>query len=372
MSDIPAEPGTGVAIPKTDMRLSQNTAGHLALMPKSLDEIWRIAQMMALSKLVPKDYRDDPYSVAMAIGWGMEIGLSAMQSVQGIAIINGRASVWGDTMVAVMLNHPEYAGHIETLQRDEKGAVLGATCEVRRKRGERVDIITRDFTMADAQRAGLMVKDTYKNFPGRMLSARARSYAIRDTFADALRGMGSADELIDVTPERGPESTRVVATFEPIRQPQRKTQQPEAFQVSAVSDEPEAGRPPTDEQMLEAAMAFGEADHEITAAVDEAIARGDAVHIEIQSEPETEAATVARTAPGPSQATLIPPAPAAKPATDAAPSKITAGSLNVLMRAIAKKSRTTSWKDLIDELGGEPTAATFARALTWIETRPDA
>jgi hypothetical protein len=54
--------------------------------------------------------------------------------------------------------------------------------------------------MGQAQRAKLAGKDTYKEYPQRMLQMRARSFALRDTFTDALKGMCLAEEAQDIHP----------------------------------------------------------------------------------------------------------------------------------------------------------------------------
>jgi hypothetical protein len=420
MSETQAgEPGTGDSTPKKDMLLVQNSAGHLAVMPRSIDEIWRLATLMVKSKMCPHSFKDDPTSITIAIAWGMEIGLSAMQAIQGIAIINNRPAIWGDTMVAVMLIHPEYDSHDEEIVRDQDGNAIGARYTVRRKKGGKVASLTREFFRADALAAGLLSKDTYKAYPADMFLSKARSRAIRGLFADALRGMGSADELIDVVPQQEPQ--RVVATAEPIRQPQRKVvvaadMAAEPSQVVAVVFEdgnkviavdtgagevlmptaaavaiPDAiAQSLADLDDFEAPMRSGLSMEEVgtlivdglNAAETVSTERG-AVILESKDGRETlfgDSITVAtQTAQEPEQATLIPPATvakptpvAAKPATDAKPGKLSAGMRDALGTAIFEKARTTTWQDLIDELGGEPTAATFARALAWIEARPDA
>ena len=51
---------------------------------------------------------------------------------------------------------------------------------------------------ADANRAGLLNRSgPWKSYPDRMLKMRARGFALRDVFADALGGMISAEEAND-------------------------------------------------------------------------------------------------------------------------------------------------------------------------------
>ncbi|GIV50961.1 MAG: hypothetical protein KatS3mg038_1482 [Candidatus Kapaibacterium sp.] len=55
------------------------------------------------------------------------------------------------------------------------------------------------FRVKDAKLAGLWAKPgPWQQFPHRMLQMRARSWALRDTFPDVLRGVVAAEELIGV------------------------------------------------------------------------------------------------------------------------------------------------------------------------------
>jgi hypothetical protein len=64
----------------------------------------------------------------------------------------------------------------------------------------------RQFTIDDAKKAGLWGNNTWAKYPKRMLQMRARGFALRDTFADALSGVSMREEVedyeIDVTPKK--------------------------------------------------------------------------------------------------------------------------------------------------------------------------
>jgi hypothetical protein len=56
------------------------------------------------------------------------------------------------------------------------------------------------FGADDAKRAGL-AGDVWAKYPDRMLQNRARAFALRDQFADALMGIGMVEEYDDGTKE---------------------------------------------------------------------------------------------------------------------------------------------------------------------------
>lgn len=157
------------------------------MMPTSLAEMMTFCEMIANSTLVPKDYQNKPGNCLIAIQMGAEVGLSAMQAIQGIAVINGRPAMWGDALLALVQAHPDFVDIIEV----DDGNV--ATCTLKLKGREPT---VRTFSKDDVARAGL--GGVHKQYPARMRQMRARGFALRDGAAYILRGMGSAEEAQDM------------------------------------------------------------------------------------------------------------------------------------------------------------------------------
>jgi hypothetical protein len=162
------------------------------LAPQSFDQAITFADYLAASDLVPKDFKGKPGNCLIAVQWGAELGLQPLQAIQNIAIINGRPSLWGDVMLALVRASALCEYVVESIQ----GTV--ATCRVKR-RGEPEQV--REFTMEDAKTAGLANKDgPWKQYPKRMLQMRARAWALRDVFTDVLKGLHMAEEAMDMPP----------------------------------------------------------------------------------------------------------------------------------------------------------------------------
>lgn len=163
-----------------------------SLAPRNLDEAFRLADMLAQSDMVPKDFRGKPGNVMIAMQWGFEVGLKPLQSLQNIAVINGRPSMWGDAVLALVRASPlcEYV-----LEHEEPDGT--AVCRAKR-RGEPEQI--RTFSNQDAKVAGLHGKaGPWVTSPKRMKQMRARSFALRDVFTDVLKGMDIAEVVMDYT-----------------------------------------------------------------------------------------------------------------------------------------------------------------------------
>lgn len=166
-----------------------------ALTPQTLDEAMQFADMMSRSSIVPKDYQGNPGNILVAVQWGAEIGLAPLQAMQSIAVINGRPSIWGDAMLALVRG----SCLLEYIREEPTDA--GCTCALKR-RGDPHEV-ERIFTVEDAKKAGLWGKQgPWQQHPKRMMQMRARAFALRDTFPDVLRGVHIGEESQDLPTER--------------------------------------------------------------------------------------------------------------------------------------------------------------------------
>ena len=165
-------------------------ASQFDLSPQTFDQAITFSQYLADSDLVPKDFKGKPGNCLIAMQWGAELGLKALQSLQNLAVINGRPALWGDAVIAIVLGSPV----CEYVLEDDDGHT--AFCRVKRKGGpEQV----RTFSMDDARLAGLAGKQgPWTQYPKRMRQMRARAFALRDVFPDVLRGIAIAEELQDM------------------------------------------------------------------------------------------------------------------------------------------------------------------------------
>jgi hypothetical protein len=176
--------------------------------------------------LIPKEFQNSPEKCFAAIYKGASLGLDAFTSLQRIAVVNGRATIWGDTALALVtksgkLQHfkeyygvwtdeknmtkeekeePEnalilagYGGFVRksnTMQFENKK--FGAGCEVIR---EGKKLVFSFFSVEDAITAGLWGTNVWKKYPQRMIKYRPRAYALRDTFPDVLDGLYLKEEM---------------------------------------------------------------------------------------------------------------------------------------------------------------------------------
>lgn len=169
-----------------------------AIVPQDFEGAWRIATAVCKAGMAPKGL-DTAEKAMVAILHGMEVGMTPMAALQSIAVVNGRPTIWGDGAIGLVRGSGKCEWIKEKIEGD--GDNMAAVCEAKRK-GE-ADPIRARFSVADAKKAGLWGKQgPWQQYPKRMLAMRARAFALRDGFADVLRGLGIAEEVQDHQPMR--------------------------------------------------------------------------------------------------------------------------------------------------------------------------
>lgn len=179
MSNAPA-----VSKPKKEPALVDPEHGGIQI--TNAEQMYAVAANFAQSDMVPKDYRGKPGNIMVAWQKGYELGLKPMQALDGIAVINGRATLWGETTTAIILASGLLIAHKSWHTGSIKEGNLTAHYKVHRKGMAEANEYT--FSMEDAQTAGLWGKGTYNQYPKDMLMSKAKARAYRTDFADCLKG----------------------------------------------------------------------------------------------------------------------------------------------------------------------------------------
>lgn len=173
--------------------LTKSSHTQFLITPQNLTEAMEYAKMISNSSFCPKDMRGKPGDVLIAVQMGAEVGISPIQALQNIAVINGRPCIWGDAALALVQSCSHYVSHREWEETTTDGLV--AHCAVTRRGSEEY---VKTFSEKDAKKAGLWSKPgVWQQYPSRMLQMRARGFALRDKFADALKGLSIREEVED-------------------------------------------------------------------------------------------------------------------------------------------------------------------------------
>jgi hypothetical protein len=178
------------------------TTTNRGFAPATLTEAIQFSDMLASSSMVPKAYQGKPQDILVCVQWGYEMGLAPMQALQNIAVINGKPSVYGDAMMA-LVQASAVCEDVEEYFENEGTPNPVAVCIAKRK--NRKPVVAK-FSVEDAKRAGLWAKQgPWSAYPKRMMQMRARGFALRDAFPDVLKGLISAEEAQDYPDEAKPQ-----------------------------------------------------------------------------------------------------------------------------------------------------------------------
>lgn len=202
---------------KSLMALEMTASQMLA--PQTLGQALEWARILCDAEIVPKAYRGKPADVLTCLLFGRNLGLDVVQSLQNVAVVNGKATVYGDALLGIVLSkmtEKERDTFLETFEETWDPDVDGgkATCTARR--GARVRSLS--FSMADAAKiettendwegvpqggrprkkvVKLAEKETYKNYPRRMCKFKTRNEVLRDLFPDYLLGILPREDAED-------------------------------------------------------------------------------------------------------------------------------------------------------------------------------
>ncbi|KFI90642.1 hypothetical protein [Bifidobacterium ruminantium] len=181
----------------------------------TLQDQMAFAKAVCQSDIIPTVYRGKPANILVAVGYGAPLGLTPMQSLQDISVINGKPTA----SASFIASHVRMAGHKLRIRKDEKALSVTATI-VRSDDPDYPISVTRD--KAWAQQMGLLNKDNYRKQPLTMLTWRAITAVAREACPEILYGVQySPDELHDLDTNSDVRAEVVDDEQQPSRQKRR-------------------------------------------------------------------------------------------------------------------------------------------------------
>lgn len=220
-----------------------NIAGRI----DSFDEVYRLAKNLALAGLMPRDLRGKAPDVTAIILYGQDLGLSPMQAIQGIYVVEGRPSLSAQLWLALVRR----AGH--------KVAVLehsAEKCSVHITRGDDpTQEHTATWTIQDAVNANrVQYRDgklwarskegkplPWELYPKAMLLARAVSECCRFIAPEIALGFYTPDEVEEIAEREQVPAERVdvqpVSEQDGAQRPERVAAEVEAIEAEFVDDD---------------------------------------------------------------------------------------------------------------------------------------
>lgn len=161
-----------------------------AFEPANVDEGYELAKLLVASGLLGKSIQR-PEAAFAVIAVGRELGLTAMQSIRSIHIIEGKPTLSADLIAALCKSRPDVCLYFRMVE----STATVARFETHRKGEPEPTPMT--FSIEDAARAGVTGKDNWKKYPAAMLRARCITALARAVYPDLAMGIYDPDEIED-------------------------------------------------------------------------------------------------------------------------------------------------------------------------------
>lgn len=182
-----------------------NDTKALAVIPRTMQEVQSMAEVLAKSNLLPSALRGKAADVAVQILAGQELGLAPMASIRGVHVYEGKPILAADTMVALCLG----SGVCEYFICAEETS-SSVTYETKRNGSPQAQRFT--WSDEDTKAAGLNTKDNWRLHKRQMRRARCKAVLARDVYPDVLAGCYDPDEEM-VAVRSAPHTDAIGAEF---------------------------------------------------------------------------------------------------------------------------------------------------------------
>lgn len=151
-----------------------------------------IAAKLSRSSLLPSAVRGKPADLAVIMVTGQELGLSPMQALRGLHVVEGRPVLAAELIVGLVKRHPA-CRYFRLVRSDDEVAIYETLRE-----GE-PEPTRLAWTIQQAQKAGLGGRANWKNHPAAMLRARCSAALARAVYPDVAMGIYDPDEARDIS-----------------------------------------------------------------------------------------------------------------------------------------------------------------------------
>ena len=201
---------------------------------QSFNTALRMAQCLAESTVVPKEYQRNVGNCMIAIEMASRINTSPMMVMQNLYIVNGRPA-WSSQWIIAMINSSRrYKTELQfEFGNAQEDGGLSCRAGAEDYAGHKVYGPKITMTMANAEQWTTKNGSKWKTMPQVMIQYRAASFFGRMNCPDMIMGIYSQEEVLDMTeiPTDGfalvvdPSTGEVqeVEKDEPITQEQRQT-----------------------------------------------------------------------------------------------------------------------------------------------------
>lgn len=176
---------------------------------RTIDDVERVARISTASGICRVTR---PEEAAVILLTGRELGLSPMQSLRGIYVVNKTPVLSADLLVAVV-RRSGLCGSWRVVESTPE------TCTITTLRVGETEPASRTWTIADARRAQITGKPIWSQYPAQMLRHRCAADLAREVYPDVVLGLYTPEEMDSVERPEAPREIAVVRAAAPVAAP---------------------------------------------------------------------------------------------------------------------------------------------------------
>jgi hypothetical protein len=160
----------------------------------------RMAQALASSTIVPKEYHDNLGNCIIALEMANRLSTSPMMVMQNLYIVNGRPA-WSSQYIIAMINaSKKYKTELQ-FDLTGSGKTMACTAWAEDYNGHKVTGPTITMEMAEDEGWTTRNGSKWKTMPEVMIRYRAASFFGRLNCPDMIMGIYSTDEAVEIGPD---------------------------------------------------------------------------------------------------------------------------------------------------------------------------
>lgn len=182
--------------------------------------LFSICSVLVKSRMLPTHIQNVEQALAMALK-SRELGIPLMTGFAKMYMISGKVSLEAELMLALALS--KLPGLVVNIDESKNGVCIIEL--IRPEKGSKPYVSS--FSVQDAEKANLLGKAIWKQYPKNMLRARAITNALRAKCADALNGVSHSHEELGVEVDQ---DGNIIANAEPEKNERKEREVPAEIQ----------------------------------------------------------------------------------------------------------------------------------------------
>lgn len=174
----------------------ENTVGFITTGSFELSQ--RVAKMLSMSTIVPKEYQNNVANCAVALNMAARIKSDPLMTMQNLIIIHGRPTWSSQFLIATFNTCGRFSSlRYEFFGEKNKDSYGCRATAIELSTGER--LVGTDVTIAIAKSEGWYQKNgsKWKTMPQQMLMYRAAAWFIRAIAPEISMGLHTQEEIVD-------------------------------------------------------------------------------------------------------------------------------------------------------------------------------